>query len=113
MIVTVTSIRLRSLWKYFRLIRFSFKVTLQARKQSGFIRFKNTGWGYMHYTLTTWESITSMQQFARSGAHVKAMKASKELGTEIRTYTYESDAMPAWPEAKKLLHERGKVLTFR
>jgi len=113
MIITVTSIRLRKWWLYFYLTTLAFKITLQLRKQKGFVKMKNTGFGYLHFTLSVWETEEDLKRFAREGAHLKAMKKSSVLATEIRTYTYQDVCPPNWKEAKNLLLEKGKVLTFK
>lgn len=74
---------------------------------------KNTGFGYLHFTLSVWETEEDLKRFAREGAHLKAMKKSSVLATEIRTYTYQDVCPPNWKEAKNLLLEKGKVLTFK
>lgn len=112
MIITVTSIRLRSVWGYFRLSLFGLKIMKQLKTQSGFLQLRNSGFGYWHYTLTAWESMEAMKDFFRSGAHLTAMKSSRTLSTEIRTYTFTADSMPSWKEAKRLLFAHGKVLSF-
>lgn len=66
----------------------------------------------MHYTMSLWNSEDDLQSFARSGEHLEAMKQSKSMAKEIRTFTYESDSLPDWKDGKALLHENGKVLTF-
>ena len=73
---------------------------------------KNSGFGYWHYTVSAWESERDLKNFARSGAHREAMKASRKLSTEIRIYTFENEEFPAWNEAKKLIFENGKILSF-
>jgi len=112
MVITVTSIRLRSVWGYFRLSLFGLKIMRQLRAQPGFLKLRNTGFGYWHYTLTAWESAEAMKDFVRSGAHLIAMKSSRALSTEIRTYTFMADSMPSWKEARQLLFAHGKVLSF-
>jgi len=74
---------------------------------------KNTGFGYLHFTLSAWETTEDLKRFAREGAHLNAMKKSSTLATEIRTYTYQGDRFPGWKEAKKTLFEKGKVLTLK
>ena len=113
MIVNVTSIRLRSLWHFFALSYNGLLISRQAKSQPGFIRLKNTGFGYVHYTLSVWENEEALRQFARSGAHLAAMKKSGQLATEIRTYSYASDQLPSWSEVKTLLQEKGRVFTFK
>lgn len=110
--VTITSIKLRSVWKFFALSNNGRKIQGQAKNTAGFIQIKNTGWGKLHFTLSSWESVEAMKQFARSGAHLDAMKQSAKLSTEIRTYTYETNTLPNWAAAKALLFEKGKLLQF-
>ena len=73
---------------------------------------KNTGFGCLHFTLSQWETAADAKNFARSGAHLEAMKDSAKLATEIRIYTYESEKIPDWTNAKRLLFERGRVISF-
>ncbi|MFM9945202.1 MAG: DUF3291 domain-containing protein [Bacteroidia bacterium] len=112
MIITITSLKLRSLWKFFRLSLHGMKVMKQTKNQKGFIRIKNTGFGFWHYTLSAWETEEDVKNFAKSGAHLQAMKESAAIATEIGIYTYKSDKMPDWKEAKELVREKGRVLRF-
>lgn len=112
MIVTVTSLKLRKLWNFFRLSLHGMKVLKQTKNQQGFIKMKNTGFGYLHYTLSAWETEGDVKNFSKSGAHLEAMKESATLATEIRIYTYETDKLPDWQEAKALLMEKGRLLKF-
>ena len=112
MFVTVTSLKLKSVWGFFKLSLFGLKISNQAKKEKGFVAMKNTGFGYLHYTLTQWQREEDLKRFARSGEHLTAMKKSATLANEIRTYTYASDRMPDWNSAKKLLIENGKSVTF-
>jgi hypothetical protein len=88
-------------------------IVKQAKAQEGFIQLKNTGFGYMHYTLTVWENEDDMRAFARAGAHLASLRKSNGLATEIRTYSYSGENIPSWSEAKKILAEKGKVFTFK
>ena len=54
---------------------------------------------------------SELNEFAKSGAHLEAMKQSKQIAKEIRTITIDTDTLPSWDEAKKLL-ENAKVFTF-
>lgn len=110
--ITITSIQLRSAWQFFSLSNHGRKIQAQAKKSPGFVKMKNTGWGKLHYTLSIWESEASMKAFARTGAHLEAMKQSAKLSHEIRTLTIESETIPDWKEVKRLLSEKGKVLRF-
>ncbi|MBL7542189.1 MAG: hypothetical protein JNL11_00150 [Bdellovibrionaceae bacterium] len=109
MIITITSLRLRSFWGFFKLSWYGLQISLQARKQPGFIRMKNVGFGYNHFTMSAWDSIESAQTFARSGAHLLAIKQSSQLATEVRVLTYTASQFPSWAEAKQRVQLEGRV----
>jgi hypothetical protein len=44
--------------------------------------------------MTLWENDKQMKEFARSGAHLKAMKDSAKIAKEIRTVTIDADKFP-------------------
>ena len=73
--------------------------------------FKKRGIWTKHYTMTLWENEADLEEFARSGAHLEAMKFSNKIAKEIRTITIDTDSLPNWEEAKKLL-EKGKVYKY-
>ena len=112
MIVTVTYLKLRNLRQFFRLSYFGLKISRQANARRGFIKMKNTGFGYRHYTLSVWESVEDLKSFAQSGEHLEAMKWSRKLAAEIRIYTFETERVPNWKEAKKMVYEHGKIFSF-
>lgn len=64
---------------------------------------KNTGFGYMHYTISAWESEADLKRFARSGAHLQAMKEMHSIAEFVQTHTYEGSTMPNWQQAKEML----------
>lgn len=61
--------------------------------------------------MTLWNSEDELKAFARSGAHLEAMKTSAKISKEIWTYTYDADKLPSWKEAYTLLRN-GKKMTF-
>ena len=107
MFITVTSLRLRSLWGFFRLSWLGLKISLQARKSKGFVQMKNTGFGYLHFTASLWESEEDLKAFARTGAHLAAMRQGSSLASEIRTHTYAGARLPSWKEVRALLHAKA------
>lgn len=112
MLINVTSIRLRSLWGYFPLTYNAMHIVRQIKSQPGFVRMKNTGVGYNHYTLSVWQDENSMKAFARTGAHLEAMKIGASLAHEIRTLSYYGDEVPSWREVKAMLKEKGRVISY-
>jgi hypothetical protein len=112
MVVSITSLRLKSLFGFFRLSLHGLKISLQAKRQPGFIKMKNTGFGYMHYTMSAWKTPEDVKRFSRSGAHLDAMKRAGALAREIRIHTFEADKLPDWKEAKSLIERNGRVIPY-
>lgn len=107
---TITSIELKGPLKFFALSAKALQIVRQL-KTANCKDFKKTGIWTKHYTMTLWENEADLQAFAKSGAHLEAMKMSGKIAKEIRTLTIETDSLPAWKEAKKLL-ENAKVYRY-
>lgn len=108
--VTITSIELKSPFKFFILSSRALKIMGQL-KASTSRAFRKRGFWTTHYTMTLWDNEADLKAFAKSGAHLEAMRKSAEIAKEIRTYTFDSDQLPSWKEAFKLL-EKGKVVRY-
>ena len=108
--VTITSIELKGPLNFFALSAKALKIMKQL-KASNYKDFKKKGLWTKHYTMSLWNSEEEMKDFAHSGAHLEIMRESKKIAKEIRTITIDSDKLPNWKEAKKLLR-KGKVITF-
>lgn len=109
MLISITYIKLKKLRYYFRLSLWGLKITRQASASPGLIKQKNTGFGYHHYTLSVWQSAEEMKSFSVSGIHSDAIRHSAEIGSEFRFYTYKSDSVPGWKEAKELIKTKGRL----
>lgn len=107
---TITSIELKGPLKFFALSAAALQVTRQL-KTTNCKDFKKRGWWTTHYTMTLWNNEKELKQFASSGAHLEAMKASKQMAKEIRTITLETESLPNWKDAKRML-EKGKVIRY-
>jgi len=107
---TITSIKLKGPLKFFALSASALQIIKQL-KATNCKEFKKKGIWTTHYTMTLWDNEDELQAFARSGAHLNAMKASKKIAREIRTITIDSDSLPNWNEAKSLL-KNGKVMKY-
>lgn len=110
MIVVITSLELKNPFQFFL---FSYKAmyVVKQLKKSNSKAFKSKGIWTKHYTMSLWENEDDMKAFAHSGAHLEAMKISKEIAKEIWTRQLELNVFPDWKTAKSLLME-GKVLRF-
>jgi len=107
---TITSIKLKGPLKFFLLSWKALHIIRQL-KTTNCKAFKKRGIWTMHYTMTLWNSEKELQAFSESGAHLTAMKASKELAQEIRTITIDAEVLPDWKTAKQLL-EQGRVIKY-
>jgi hypothetical protein len=107
---TITSIELKGPLKFFALSASAFGIIKQL-KATNFKDFKKRGIWTKHYTMTLWNNENELKEFAKSGAHLEAMKKSKNIAKEIRTITIDADTLPSWDEAKKLL-EKAKVFKY-
>lgn len=107
---TITSIELKGPLYFFALSSSALKIIKQL-KATNYREFKKRGIWTKHYTMTLWNNESELKEFAKSGAHLDAMKISKNIAKEIRTITIETDSLPSWEEAKKLL-EKAKVISF-
>ena len=107
---TITSIELKGPLKFFALSANALKIIRQL-KATSYKDFKKRGVWTKHYTMTLWNNESELKDFAKSVAHLDAMKKSKDIAKEIRTMTIDTDTLPTWDEAKRLL-ENGKVFKF-
>ena len=108
--VTITSIELKGPFKFFALSANALKI-LRQLKATNCKEFRKKGIWTKHYTMTLWESESDLKDFARSGAHLDAMKKTGEIAKELRTYTYDAEKLPGWDEAARLL-EKSRVISF-
>jgi hypothetical protein len=107
---TITSIELKGPLKFFLLSRKALGIIKQL-KTTDCKDFKKKGFWTTHYTMTLWNSEDELKYFAKSGAHLNAMKSSKQIAKEIRTITIDAERLPQWKEAIELL-KQGKVYKY-
>jgi len=81
-------------------------------KATNCVAMKKRGIWTKHYTMTLWNSEQELKDFARSGAHLAAMKEGGKISKEIRTYTYDADTLPDWKTAFDLL-KTAKVVKYQ
>lgn len=100
--VSITSIELKHIFKFFALSYNAMEI-LKQLKTTNCAEVKTKGFWNKHYTMTLWKSEEDLKEFATSGAHLHAMKKSAAIAKEIRTVTIDSDSLPDWKTAKGLL----------
>jgi hypothetical protein len=107
MYISLTQLKPKGLISYFRFWFLAIPTFRQAQMAKGGLSVSAKRMNGSQCTITSWESREVMLEFMRSGAHLHAMKAFHKIATG-RTYGFESDQLPTWPEAMVLLKEKGK-----
>lgn len=79
----------------------------QARRARGNLQVAGRLVDGTYHTLTVWTDEASMRSFVSSGAHRRAMRNFRTLGSG-RTYGYRTREIPDWDAAYRLwcLHAR-------
>jgi hypothetical protein len=106
MYISITGLRLKKPWFFLHFIWHAFRSHRQATKARGVIDVKVTSRNGTQHTLTAWESKKDMEMFKTSGAHKRAIQIFRRFFTGS-TYGYESDTIPDWNDALKLLKTHG------
>ncbi|MBL7786147.1 MAG: hypothetical protein JNM36_09605 [Chitinophagales bacterium] len=70
---TITSIELKGPLKFFALSSTALSIIKQL-KATNCKDFKKKGIWTKHYTMTLWNNESELKEFAKSGAHLDAMK---------------------------------------
>jgi hypothetical protein len=109
--VTITSLELKSPWKFFSLSYQAMKI-LQQLATTKCVKKKTTGFWTSHYTMTLWENENDLKAFSKSGQHLDAMKKGGSFAKEIRILTIDATELPNWKDAKAMLKEKGRVFNY-
>lgn len=111
MYITITAIYLKMPWHFFALANQARHI-LKQLKSSPCLQNKQRGIWTKHYTITAWESEADLQAFAKSGAHLQALRNSAKIAKSTAAYTYQAKQLPSWSEAKDLLTKYGKFIHY-
>lgn len=110
MYVSITRLKLKSIWLLPKFAKQSGKVAKQAKTSPGNIKTKlSNRWFKYFYTLTLWESQSDMQQFMIHGDHKVAMQQWSQVATEVRVLGYEAESAPNWREVRKRIETEGRI----
>lgn len=112
MYCTVTSLTLRRPWGFFRFSLDALRATRQLARHPH-AGFRKRGFGLTHCTMTLWPDAESLRAYAREGAHREAMRRAPRYAREVRVHTFETDALPDWATARRLLDGSARVTTYR
>ncbi|UXX77767.1 hypothetical protein N7E81_10335 [Reichenbachiella carrageenanivorans] len=110
MYVSITRLKLKSIWLLPKFAKQSGRVAKQAQDSPGYIKVKlSNRWFRYFYTLTLWRSRADMQQFVIHGDHKVAMQEWSKFATEVKALGYETEAAPKWKEVRKRIATEGKT----
>lgn len=114
--ISVTRLRVRSLWYLPRFFWHTIRSRMQAAKAAG-----NLGVGLLNdanltfWTKTAWTDQSAMRAFMLSGPHRKAMPALLDICNEASLVHWNQDSttLPDWKEAYRRLVAEGRISKVR
>lgn len=110
MYVSITRLKLKSIWLLAKFANQSQTVASQARVSSGNLKVKlSNRWFRYFFTITHWNSKEAMQQFMSNGAHKSAMRQWSLYASEVKAYGYETNDPPTWKEARLMIANKGRT----
>jgi hypothetical protein len=109
--VSVTRLRVRSLWFMPPFIVYALRSSQQARRSAGFLggALMRDNWKAF-WTVTVWMDAKAMEAYRIAGIHRVAMPKLLNWCDEasVTHWTPGSSDVPAWPEAYRRMVEQGR-----
>ncbi|HAG73379.1 MAG TPA: hypothetical protein DCL66_14370 [Gammaproteobacteria bacterium] len=107
MFVSITGLKPKGFIGRVRFWLLTIPASSAAQKAEGvlFCEFKTRN-GYQQ-TLTVWETKKHMMAYRASPAHVRAMKATSQIGSG-KVFGYETDSIPSWNDALIEFDSKGR-----
>jgi hypothetical protein len=108
MYISITGLKPKGIIGFIKFWRLAIPSFTQAQSADGILFSQVKRMDGYQCTLSAWESRDHMLKYMRSGAHLTAMKSFHKIATG-KTYGYETESIPSWPDAYQLLQENGKT----
>ncbi|MDB5641706.1 MAG: hypothetical protein JWN07_1023 [Hyphomicrobiales bacterium] len=105
--VSITGLQLRSRRHLVRFWWHAIRSMTQARRAPGNRSADARIIAGVHHTMTLWDDEAAMRAYLRSGPHLQAMRAFREIATG-KTVGYVAEAAPTWREAREIWDARGR-----
>lgn len=105
--VSITGLRVKSLWAAPLFWRHAIPAMAQARRAPGIVMAEARKIDGVQHTLTVWRSRDHMRAYLTSGAHMAAMKSFRRIATGA-TCGYEAEGAPTWDEAVAYWREHAR-----
>ena len=112
MFVSVTRLRVRSIYYLPQFLWYTFTIQRQAERAQGLIGVRLlVDSNHTYWTLTSWESEKSMKSFRGAAPHSKAMKKLPKWCDEAAYTHWTEDAprLPEWNEAYERFVQSAKL----
>ena len=101
MYVSITGLRLKSIRHAPRFWWHAIHSMRQAQASPGNISAQARTIQGVHHTLSAWIDEPSMRVYLRSGRHLGAMKAFRQIATGS-TVGFVAETVPDWPSAREI-----------
>ena len=105
--VSITGLRIRSVWHLPTFWRHAVASMAQAQKANGCLGASAKTINGVHHTRSIWQSRDHMLAYLRTGAHLNAMKVFHRIASG-KTLGFESTSIPDWDEVRRLWEEQGR-----
>ncbi len=99
LIVAVGRITLRPGASRLRFIFHTIMSLWQAKRAEGCVHASTNGADGAHYSMSVWRSEAAMRAYARSGAHLRSMRAARRFAEEARFRHWHAATVPDWRAA--------------
>jgi Domain of unknown function (DUF3291) len=111
-LISVTRLRVRSVFYLLQFFWHTFKVQRQAKSAPGMLGGRLILEAHLvFWTATVWESEAAMRAFRSSGAHMRAMPKLLDWCDEASYVHWEQESaeLPSWAEAHRRMVTEGKL----
>jgi hypothetical protein len=105
--VSITGLKLKRWWHFFRFMSLTIPATRQARRSAGNISVELTKSNGVYHTLTVWHREEDMRNFLYEGAHLRAVRAFGDIA-DGKTFGFETTEPPAMNDVHSLWLEHGR-----
>lgn len=107
MYISITGLRPKNIFQFFRFWYLAIPVMRQAKQAPGNISAEARKINGIYHTVTAWDDELAMKRFLYQGAHRKAIKEFPTLATG-KTLGFTSDVVPPWTEVPVIWHAKGQ-----
>ena len=106
--VSITGLRVKSVWRLPAFWWHASAAMQQAMNAQGCLGAEARLIGGVHHTRSVWTDRQSMKDYLQSGAHLKAIKAFRDIATG-KTLGFDAESIPDWDEVHRLWHQKARV----